>query len=1521
MSEERKVSQGRGSREGSRGGRTGRGGGGRGPAPTTPKTPEEAVPVLKYGPFNNWIEFKKKLSIAALHKYGRLGGIIDEEEYDVPKPISFANYDSTTDPHGFIKSEIKETIKERMSIIRKMEQDRPNLYGFMLSKMSAESEDEFKRHKDYTTINEKKDPLDLWLALKELHLVTTISKNSAVILLQSKEDYTKLKMGEYETLTVFKERFDNKLVAYSSASGTTQSEQESAMDFLNKLCRTRYGQYFAYKINEINMDPTKVPKTVNEVYIQAKAFISLTPSKTPGGNATFATGDSMIGRRSGKRSPKDEKNGKHGNKSGDKTDKTDKNPKGNEKEAEPKTTDKQDPSTKTTKTGAKKDLSDIECYVCSEYGHYARDCPQKDQNLGGMTRKSGSKHLQWYEVALDSCSQVNVFNPRFLTNIRSGTGSYVGLSGAAKMTNLVGDLEGFFECQVCETCAASVLCMSDVEELYPITYDQGKSYTVHMEDKDVVFYNKNKIYVADFSEWITEGGISMMTVQERESMFSKKQVKAAKEAGEFVKNAGYPSEEAAIKLVRDGNVNNVPIQVNDIKTYFEIYGPPIESIRGKTTASKSVNVRDNFDLGLKLQVTLQDMTADVMYAGSQKFLVSLSSPLQLTITSFVKSLSKDELGGALQDHLNLLRAFGFDAKIVRVDPLKALAGLKGKFPGTEIDASGAGDHLPTIDIKIRRVKEMARSVIQGLDWPMPRVLVKYLITFCVSRINIRATSSTTSNQCARVKLTGRKVDYNKEFKLRFGDYAEVRDPKAKSNDVMVSRTEPCIALHPVININGSWKFFNLKTNKLVVRSISSKTPTTDLVVSIMTKMANKSFVISEHDFLDGEAPNEDEVTEEPTTQVHEPDPNAIENLNPEEEEEELIEEQDELDAKHDDPDEDPVDQIVRGEKPESLIPESVSGVRRSQRINAGTSKRYEDFDLVGLTRSSAPTRLTRGYGMALANLSVKVALEEFGKKAYDAILDELTQLFLKKKALKAIPWDVIHAKAKELSVIASHMFLREKYDANGKFEKIKARLVADGRSQNRADFENISAPTASLESIINAIKIVVEEDRFTLVLDVGGAYLNATIDREVYMKLCPRVSKILCDAVPELTSLKDMQGCIGVAIEKALYGLVQSAHLWYETLVGVLKREGFTANSLDACVWNKTEKGIQTTIVIYVDDLLITSKNKACVDHIRNLIEKEFLEIKTKVGSEITYLGMNLKRNHDSIEISMKGYIANVLSDWKDTDIREYVKPSDAGLFKQEDDALYDDPKKFHRTVAQLLYLCKRARPDIQLPVHYLCTRVKEPTVQDVKKLERVLGYLKGTIGRARIINKDGSIGKITSYIDAAFAAHPDGKGQSGGIIMMGSTVLEATTRKQKCASHDSTESELIALVELSIDVLWHHEWFEEQGYKMTTPLIYQDNTSTMTLVLQGGGKMRTSHMRAKQACVKERVEMKDFEIKYISTKEMVADVMTKPLDGTDFHKFAIVIMGSRISDRDSWLKKEGVRWINRASETSRARK
>ena len=51
----------------------------------------------------------------------------------------------------------------------------------------------------------------------------------------------------------------------------------------------------------------------------------------------------------------------------------------------------------------------------------------------------------------------------------------------------------------------------------------------------------------------------------------------------------------------------------------------------------------------------------------------------------------------------------------------------------------------------------------------------------------------------------------------------------------------------------------------------------------------------------------------------------------------------------------------------------------------------------------------------------------------------------------------------------------------------------------------------------------------------------------------------------------------------------------------------------------------------------------------------------------------------------------------------------------------------FHHNVAKLLFLCKRARPDIQTAVTFLTTCVMAPDEDDYKKLARVMKYLRGT--------------------------------------------------------------------------------------------------------------------------------------------------------------------------------------------------
>ena len=166
------------------------------------------------------------------------------------------------------------------------------------------------------------------------------------------------------------------------------------------------------------------------------------------------------------------------------------------------------------------------------------------------------------------------------------------------------------------------------------------------------------------------------------------------------------------------------------------------------------------DRGAKLQVTNQEMTADVMQAAGQKLLVSVSKPLGLLLVQPLQSLSRDSLGKGLQAHLNTLRSRGFDARRVYVDPHKTLVSLQGQYPGVEIDLSGAGDHLNMIDTKIRRMKEIMRAVIDGLPYKLSRDRAKDLATYAVNRMNLKSTEGLISNESPGVRFTGVKPEYS-----------------------------------------------------------------------------------------------------------------------------------------------------------------------------------------------------------------------------------------------------------------------------------------------------------------------------------------------------------------------------------------------------------------------------------------------------------------------------------------------------------------------------------------------------------------------------------------------------------------------------------------------------------------------------------------------------------------------------------------------------------------------------------------
>jgi hypothetical protein len=225
--------------------------------------------------------------------------------------------------------------------------------------------------------------------------------------------------------------------------------------------------------------------------------------------------------------------------------------------------------------------------------------------------------------------------------------------------------------------------MADVEDLYRVTYVQGESITVHMDERDVVFTRRDKMYIADFSDWLVEdqdrvgelySTLSLMTVREKESLYTSKQVRRALEAGEFLKALGYPSERDELELLRTGNVRNIPHSPDDVRRFYTVYGPQVEALRGMTTKAHAKS-RVMSDEGSKLKVTYQDLVMDVMHVAGEKFLISICAPLGLLLVCHIESQTAPELGRGVQKHLNTLRSRGFDGKKIMVDPHKSFESL------------------------------------------------------------------------------------------------------------------------------------------------------------------------------------------------------------------------------------------------------------------------------------------------------------------------------------------------------------------------------------------------------------------------------------------------------------------------------------------------------------------------------------------------------------------------------------------------------------------------------------------------------------------------------------------------------------------------------------------------------------------------------------------------------------------------------------------------------------------------------
>ena len=317
------------------------------------------------------------------------------------------------------------------------------------------------------------------------------------------------------------------------------------------------------------------------------------------------------------------------------------------------------------------------------------------------------------------------------------------------------------------------------------------------------------------------------------------------------------------------------------------------------------------------------------------------------------------------------------------------------------------------------------------------------------------------------------------------------------------------------------------------------------------------------------------------------------------------------------------------------------------------------------------------------------------------------------------------------------------------------------------------------------LSIASKEKHHVVTADIAGAYLNAEMDDFVLVKFKGPALNIMYKVNPEYTKLiqkENGQNMMYLQLAKALYRCLKSALLWYNLFSSTLKDMGFVLNKYDPCAANKRINEKQFTIGWWVDDNAMTHVDMKFMNEIITGIEDKFGTLAITCGERHTFLGMKLWFPGDKlVYILMWDHIQEAIDALGEPLTGKVSTLATCDLFEVDNATsmlTVECRGRFRSVVMKVQWIAEQGRPDVQLPVSYLTTRLTKATSQDWRKLQRVMMYLHNTIDDGRVMGIE-DLGVIHIWIDASYAIHPDMKRLTGGVMSYGLGIIYTQSSKE----------------------------------------------------------------------------------------------------------------------------------------------
>ena len=517
-------------------------------------------------------------------------------------------------------------------------------------------------------------------------------------------------------------------------------------------------------------------------------------------------------------------------------------------------------------------------------------------------------------------------------------------------------------------------------------------------------------------------------------------------------------------------------------------------------------------------------------------------------------------------------------------------------------------------------------------------------------------------------------------------------------------------------------------------------------------------------------------------------------------------------------------------------------------------------------------------------LAAKLNTDREPRTANQALKDERWRKAMSSEInaqLENHTWDIVPPPPPSTTIVGCRWIFTTKYNSDGSLNRYKARLVAKGYNQRPGlDYAETFSPVIKSTTIRTVLGVAVDYSWPIRQLDVNNAFLQGTLTEEVYMQQPPGF--IDADRPNHVCRLR-----------KALYGLKQAPRAWYVELRNYLLQIGFLNSIADTSLFILKKGRSIIYMLIYVDDILVTGNDNVLLNQTLAALATRF---SVKDHEDLHYfLGIEANRGPAGLHLSQRKYVLDLLARTNMLGAKPVTTPmATVPKLTLHTGTRLSDPTEYRAVLGSLQYLAF-TRPDLSYAVNRLSQFMHSPTTDHWLAVKRILRYLAGTSDHGIFLRR-GNTMSLHAYSDADWAGDSDDYISTNGyVVYLGRHPIAWSSKKQRSIARSSTEAEYRSVANTSTEISWICSLLQELGVKLPrAPVIYCDNVGATYLCANPVFHSRMKHVALDYHYIRNQVQSGALRVVHVSTKDQVADALTKPLPRAAFNNFANKIGVSR---------------------------